>query len=46
MKDSNKVVMYNPTNNVRITTTKEFQRNWEKLGFIVTDKIILFPLAC
>lgn len=46
MKNSNKVVMFNPINNVRIITTKEFQKNWEKLGFIVTDKVILFQLAC
>lgn len=46
MSDNRKVVMFNPVNNVRITTTKEFQKNWEKLGFVVTDKVILFQMAC
>lgn len=37
-----RVVMENPSNNVRITTNKNFQRYWEDLGFVVIT--ILVPL--
>lgn len=41
----NKITMFNPKNNVKIETNKEFQSHWEKLGFIVENKIILFKIA-
>lgn len=42
---SRKIVMFNPVNQIKIVTTQEFKRNWERLGFVESSKIILFSQA-
>lgn len=40
-----RVTMYNPLTSVTITTNDKYQAKWERLGFIVLDKVIMFPLS-
>lgn len=40
-----KIVMYNPRNNVKIITNSDFKSKWEKLGFVETPNVILFRMA-
>lgn len=35
-----RIVMFNPSNNIKIVTTKEFENKWKNLGFIVLTNFI------
>lgn len=40
-----KIVMENPRNNIRIVTTKLYEKKWKDLGFIVLDITLLKKAA-
>lgn len=41
VKNSCKVIMKNPENNVKIVTALKFKSQWEKLGFVTVSNISL-----
>lgn len=40
-----KIVMFNPKNNVKIITNQCFQPKWEKLGFVPLKNVTLLRMA-
>lgn len=41
----NEITMYNPKNNVTISTNESFKAHWEKLGFIPLKNVVIFQTA-